>query len=272
MFPQTKLVIFDKDGVLIETELAKTESYFSAVLEINRDGILLSIEEGSDYYSEFESIVPIDGKAIEYPGLSKEQYANWHSRQLTGKSRGDAVRGILNQFPRLQGIINKKFDSYLKEISEIGGDPLKELYSDVFRYPYEQMLSALRMKYYLRKPIEDCCKPIAPMNQLFRLLLSQKTKVALITESEWNRTAAELKVCGIPRTSFEYIACKDQIVNRRGKKVRTGGKKCDMYRDILCLTNVNEEDCLAIEDTDKGREEALVAGITCFQVFIFTDK
>ncbi|MEI6237830.1 MAG: HAD hydrolase-like protein [Candidatus Saccharibacteria bacterium] len=240
------MYIFDKDGVLFNTEPAKTDSYYLAVLQINNQSTALS-------------------------GMTREDYIAWHLKNLTGKSRVAAVRGILKRFPLLNVNIHNEYATYEQELCQFGGDVAQELSSKAFKNQQEKILSAMRIYHYLQKPIKDCCSPIKQTWRFIDLLIAQDSRLALITESKWSRTLAELSVCEISPEIFEIIACKDQIVlGANSEKLAEGGKKSQMYGEILRLAKLNANECLAIEDTNKGRREAQVAGITCLQVFFPT--
>ena len=243
-----QLVIFDKDGVLFDTEPGKTLSYWLALTDAIL-GIELQLRDG---------------------GWDRESYIKWHTQTLTGKGRVEVVQRILDNFPEVAKAIDRQMGPLLEQLNHSGEEVAKELFSNKFPRGEERVFSALRLRCYNAVPISERCIPIARMISFANDLVQHWNPLALITESELSRTKEELKFYGgmfAQGGIFNLIACKDGIIDRSGEKVAQGSTKDEMYRTILKIMKVRPEDCLAIEDTDKGREQARKAGIACLQVF-----
>ena len=244
----TQLVIFDKDGVLFDTETGKTLSYWLALTDATL-GIELQLRDG---------------------GWDQASYIKWHTQTLTGKGRVEVVQRILDNFPEVEKAIDRQMGPLFEQLSHSGEEVTKELSSNKFLRGEERVLSALRLRCYNAMPISERCIPIAKMISFANALVQNWNPLALITESELSRTKEELKFYGgmfAQGGIFNLIACKDGIIDRSGEKVAQGSAKDEMYRTILRIMKARPEDCLAIEDTDKGREQARKAGIACLQVF-----
>ncbi len=243
-----KLVIFDKDGVLLDTERAKIISYWKALLtcqELAEHGILDK-------------------------SWNEEKYLAWHDKNLTGRSRQEVVAGILTEFSAVKNLIDQNqalIETWIKS-AEKGEGASAELKEGKFSTLTEGLFSAIRMVHYYNMTVEECCRPITKMIDVLYCLMSPRVNVVLITESELERTLSELKASNIDASIFLFIACKDGIIKGiTGEKVANGGKKSEMYNTILSLANISNKQCWAIEDTDKGRNQAKEAGIDCLQVF-----
>ncbi len=245
-----QLVIFNKDGVLFDTEPGKTLSYWLAMTDIT-----LGVE---------------NHLRLREGGWDKDEYIRRHTQLLTGKGRVEVAQNILRDFPYVARVIAQKMEELTERLKGSGEEVAKELTSDAFSQPEERVFSALRLQHYNEIPLSERCQPISKMIAFVNHLARKGVVLALITESGLIRTKKELEFYAdmfAPGT-FAVVACKDGIVNcRSGRKVAKGGAKDEMYKKVLKVTKTKPNDCWAIEDTDKGREQARKAGITCLQVF-----
>lgn len=240
------LVIFDKDGVLFNTEPEKTRSYWLALEDLNRIS-------GQDLLGQ----------------ECQENYLVWHAENLTGGKRPEVVSKVLEKF----GAVGEWLEAHLAQITDEilaanDKEAVGELKSDKLPTPVQRVFSALRIKLYNQIPLPRRCPPIGKMIDALRFLDQAGIPVALITESELSRTLAEFNVNSISLEIFVLLACTDGIIDgRTGEKLAPGGKKSEMYERIAALTQTELASCWSIEDTDKGRDQALKAGVSCLQVF-----
>lgn len=247
------LIIFDKDGVLLNTEQAKIRSYWQAIQDI-----LLSER------AEEESV---EAKNENWPG-----YKDWHYNNLTGKSRVKVVQEILSSFPSVRLTISNNSKWLEEKLRNTEKEKVvNELESDRFSSKQERILSAFRMKHYSKMSLRESTNPIKELLELIPIFYNHcddEVQLALITESESARTMRELKVCNVDITSFKVIACKDRIIKPiNERRIKNGGPKEEMYEKIMDIAKSDPEHTFAIEDTEKGRKKALKAGIKCFQVY-----
>jgi len=234
-----RLVIFDKDGVLADTEPGKTHSYFLAINQL-------------------------------VSGVKQKDYECWHTTNLTGKSREEVLKGILEKYPKL-------FDVLLGKISG-----MKECWNSKKRKPeFEEakeeiekliraLLSAYRMCKYAKLSLKDKCRPIRESIDFLRLLWGKNLRTALVTESPFERTEQELKFLELPIDNFEVVACKNLFYHRKCIHPYQGNEKAkkeEMYRHICCLVGVNPDEVMAIEDSRGGIEAAVEAKIGCIVGF-----
>jgi predicted NBD/HSP70 family sugar kinase/beta-phosphoglucomutase-like phosphatase (HAD superfamily) len=233
--------IFDKDGVLMETEEARIRSYY----------ILLH-------------------KVIPHEIPKWKQYYAWHIKTLTGKSRSEVVEGIIQEYPLLNTTLLKTRES-LKEkwkSGEYNNPKYKEVKKEIKKwlknYDFdklspESLLSIQRLIIYADIPLEEKCKPIEHMVEFLRFLQKKKIPTSLITENELKRTKKELKHIGVDIDLFEIVVCKDKI-HSAGQEHESPGKKSEMYS----LVRKKFSDCVAIEDTRPGIQAASHGGVPCF--------
>lgn len=238
------MYIFDKDGVLLDTEEAKICSYYQVLRE-------LIPQEVSD----------------------EKKYTEWHKETLTGKSRAKVVKGIIEKYPgvarhdvllKSREALKEKWEScilsdpkYEEARREIESE-LKE--HDFDDFPPELLLSIHRLIKYAEIPIEKKCKPVDPVLKFFRSLQA-KLPVSLVTEAKLERTKQELRHVGLDIDSFEIVICKDRVYCK-GKESESPKDKKAMY------SMISQEFCkeyhIAIEDTLPGMEAAMEAGVPCF--------
>jgi predicted NBD/HSP70 family sugar kinase/beta-phosphoglucomutase-like phosphatase (HAD superfamily) len=233
--------IFDKDGVLMETEEARIRSYY----------IMLQ-------------------KVIPHEIPKWKQYYAWHIKTLTGKSRSEVVEGIIQEYPLLNTTLLKTRES-LKEkwkSGEYNNPKYKEVKKEIKKwlknYDFdklspESLLSIQRLIIYADIPLEEKCKPIEHMVEFLRFLQKKKIPTSLITENELKRTKKELKHIGVDIDLFEIVVCKDKIYSA-GQEHESPGKKSEMYS----LVRKKFSDCVAIEDTRPGMQAASHGGVPCF--------
>lgn len=243
--------IFDKDGVLVDTEEAKIRSYYQVLTEN----------------------VP-----HEIPDW--EEYSNWHKATLTGKSRDEVVKGIIQEYPSLNTVLlesretlKKKWKSHdfdvpryeevKKEIEE-GCDE----HGSFDTVPPDLILSIHRLIKYADIPLPEKCKPIAPMLKFLKSLQERNVFTALVTDTTLERTRKELSHIGVAVNSFEIVVCNDKSYSK-GEEWETPGdkSKITMYSAVKekFSTEADEKyNFVAIEDTDPGMEAALKAEIPCF--------
>lgn len=245
--------IFDKDGVLVDTEEGKIRSYYNVLKEKISDKI-----------------------------PTWEKYCKWHTATLTGKSRHDVVKGIIQKYPLLKnamveskedlkekrksGTFNvPKYKEVKKEIKEGG-----EKYGSIENFPPELLLSVHRLIQYADIPLEERCKPIIPMIEFVQFLQDHKVPISLITSSGFERTKQELDYIRkklphikVDIDTFEIVACADKIYSK-GKESESPGEKDEMYRLINKELRKKDKECVAIEDTEPGMQAALDGGVTCF--------
>ena len=237
--------IFDKDGVLVETEEAKIRSYYNALKEA----------------------IP-----HEIPGWKK--YYDWHNATLTGESRVDVVEGIIEEYPSLNAALLESKE-YLKEKWKSGvfdilkyKEAKKEIKMALKGYNFdaftpELLLLIYRLIKYADIPLEDKCKPIAPVCEFLQSLRENRVPTALITESELKRTKQELAHIRVDINSFEVVMCKDKIYCR-GKERESPGNKREMYALMSEEFTKKYGECVAIEDTYSGMDAASRGGVPCF--------
>lgn len=263
-----KSFIFDKDGVLLDTEKAKIRSY----------------------YEVLEEAVP--------DRLHEDQYYDWHRTTLSGKSREDVVNGIIEKYPSSRGAMEKSRQTIQKRwgAGEFHASRYKEVeteienrlkdYKSIDNFPPEIVLSVMRLIKYAEIPLEEKCLPIKPMTEFLKFLQSKKIPVYLITGSELERTKTELIQVKIDINSFEMVVCKDKTYIKNTESESPKGKQ-EMYHSIvehLC-TFCKEKPCedkskqkighpvgdfcplyafCAVEDSESGKEAALRAKVPCF--------
>jgi len=167
-------VIFDKDGVLMETEEGKIRSYYSVLMEM------------------------IPEKKPEW-----EKYRDWHRDTLTGKSRKNVVEGIIQKYPSVCAFLLETRKS-LKEKWESGHfnkseykEVKKEIETwsknyDFDDFPPSLILSIHRLIKYADMSLEEKCNPIESMYGLLQSLQENEVPIGLVTESELERTKREL--------------------------------------------------------------------------------
>ena len=237
--------IFDKDGVLIETEEAKIRSYYNAL----------------------EKMIP-----HEIPKW--KEYYHWHSATLTGKSRVDVVEGIIHEYPSLNTVLleSKKFlrekwksgDFNVSKYEEVKKEIQKALENyDFDDFPPEFLLSIYRLIMYADIPLEDKCKPIGIVCEFLQSLQENRIPTSLITECELNRTKQELAHIRLNIDSFDMVICKDHIYCK-GKERESPGNKSEMYSLVSEEYIKKYGDCVAIEDTRSGMHAASEGGVPCF--------
>lgn len=243
------LVIFDKDGVLLDTEEAKIESYWKAIQEI----LQLAPEK----------------EELGFEGWSG--YKDWHFKNLTGKRRAEVVRGILDSCSPVELMLTNYSGRLYDRLKESDKEAvLDELSSDRFSTLNEKILSGFRMKHYSKMSLEETTCPIERTLELLSVFHNhcvEDLELALITVSESERTLRELKAFEIDFAKFFVLACKDKIIEPVNEmQVAQGGPKEEVYKKIIEMSESEPEETWAIEDTDKGREKALEAGVNCFHV------
>ena len=237
--------IFDKDGVLVETEEAKIRSYYNILK-----------------------------KEIPHDAPKWKEYYDWHNKALTGKSRIDVVEGIIQKYPSLKTTLLNKRKS-LKEKWKSGNFntlEYKEVKKEIKRwkeeydfadFPPESLLSIYRLIMYADIPLEEKCKPIEPMVEFLQSLQENEVPTGLVTESELKRTKQELAHIGLDTDSFEIVVCKDKIYCK-GKERESPGIKSEMYSLVGEEFFKKYKDCVAIEDTRPGMHAASQGGVPCF--------
>ena len=250
-----KLLIFDKDGVIFDTEPGKTKSYWLALRELAK---IAGLKEVPD-----ESLDPI------HHFWDEADYCVWHTKYLTGKSRQEAVSGNFDR-------IGKMIDQVMAEQSAAVGEALagggkevkKELVNPKLLSDNQRIFSALRLNLYNDIPLCERARPIKPTIGLMKMAIRAGNRIALITESEYERTVREMEQLiplGLNLLCFRVAACKDGIFVA-GQKTAEGGEKQEMYKRIMSLAACEPQECLVVEDTDKGQAAALAAGLTCLMV------
>ena len=237
--------IFDKDGVLVETEEARIRSYYIVLKEV----IPHEIPKWKEYY-------------------------NWHNRALTGKSRAEVVKGIIQKYSSLstallerRELLKKKWKSDhfnksdYKEVKKEVESWLKNYDFDDF--PPESLLSIQRLIMYADIPLEEKCKPIERMLEFLQFLQKKKIPTSLVTENELKRTKKELKHIGLDINSFEIVVCKDRTYCK-GEESESPGNKSEMYSLVSKEFSKKYKNCVAIEDTRPGMLAASHGGVPCF--------
>ncbi|KYK36233.1 MAG: ROK family protein [Theionarchaea archaeon] len=247
--------IFDKDGVLVDTEEGKILSYYR-VLE----------EKISDKIPEWE------------------EYRKFHAEALSGKSRNDVVKGIIQEYPSLRNaLIESKRDLEQKRKSGNFNVPkYKEVkkqikegrknYGSINNFPPELLLSVHRLIQYADIPLEEKCRPITPMVEFVQSLQDNKMPTCLITVSEFDRTQQELEYVrkklphiNVDINKFEIVACKDKIYWKDNKREsESPGEKDKMYCLIRKELHKKYKEFVAIEDTEPGMQAALDGEFPCF--------
>lgn len=249
--------IFDKDGVLVDTEEGKILSYYRVLQE------------------------KISDKIPEW-----EEYRKFHSETLSGKSRNDVVKGIIQEYPSLtnammesKGDLKEKWESGIFDVSKYK-EVKKEIeegcenYGSIDNFPPELLLSVHRLIQYADIPLEEKCEPITPMVEFVQSLQDNNVPTCLITASEFDRTQRELEYVkrklphiNVNIKEFEAVTCKDKIWWKgkcKGKKSESPGEKDEMYGLIRKELHKKYKEFVAIEDTEPGMRAALRGGVPCF--------
>ena len=239
-------VIFDKDGVLVDTEEAKIRSYYSVLKRL-----------------------------IPHEIMGWDEYFTWHATTLSGKSRRDVVEGIIQEYPLLVDILVETRKP-LEEQWESGdftapayGEAKREIekglceYTSFGNFPPHLLLSIHRLIEYNTIPLEERCSPIQPMLTFLKSLQDNNFSTSLITETELERTQRELSHIKVDIDSFDIVMCKDKCYSK-GDEWKSPGKKHEMYSLVKQRLDKCGKYICAVEDTEPGMEAALQAHIPCF--------
>jgi len=227
----TKAIIFDFDGVLVDTEGLKIASYYKALRDI------FGIEVDWEGYLEF------------------------HLR-LVGGSKELICGEIINRFAdeNLPERLESERRKLAKDLETSSGrsDPLLwdliRRYGSIYRVPLWEILSYRRLEVY--ELIKDDARLIKPARDfLERVLESGKFKVGLVSRNSEEDIRSNLAKFGIPEECFDAVVCEAGEWKYR--------KKWEFYVAACERLRVPGADCLAIEDTAAGVEAARRAGIGC---------
>ena len=234
-------IIFDKVGVLVDTEEAKTRSYFQAL-------------------SKFMPNPPDWAK-----------YREWHTRELTGKSRSEVLESITAAFPPVRrrlrlpkdverAWLSGRFRSEKYEEVQNTLDRVMKEFGNLESIPPQQILSVQRFIEYAELRPREKCRPIAHVIAFCRRLQRAGIPTALVTESQFARTERELSNIGLKVANFDIVACADSVF-AHGRFRRSPGNKAQMYRLVGNRFRRNHWPCVAIEDTTKGVAAAVQGGV-----------
>lgn len=223
-------LIFDWDGVFVDSELLKAWTYGRGIHEVcSRFAAELPADIGTDF--------PARTADLRHPFV--QVCGRW-----VGRAREEYAGGLVAHY-RLASVLNQQLDTWTAAASA-----QLELLREERRknglddrppfHPYE-VLYELRRPYY-----EQVRESIAPItaNIEFRKRLPPEVKTALVTRTHQPEVESAMQRFGIP--AFSCMVCRPQ------KSV----SKADMYQEVAGTLDLSLRECAAIEDTQVGIEAA----------------
>ncbi len=219
-----KAIIFDFDGVLVDTEGLKIASYHKTLKDI------FGIEDDWESYFDF------------------------HLR-LVGGSKELICGEVIDRFAD-QGILDKLEDEKkrLAEKLEASSDrsyplllDLVRKYGSIYKIPPWEVFSYRRLEIY--DLVKNDAKLIKPARDfLEKVLETGKFKIGLVSRNNEDDIRSNLARFGIPEECFDTIVC--EVGDRKYMQ------KWEFYATACERLGIPASDCLAIEDTASGIEAA----------------
>jgi len=233
-----KAVILDLDGVIIDAEPLKIESYWRAL-----------------------SKEPYGVK------LPRKEYFDWHVENCTGKSRKEVCEEILRKFA-LQETARERAE----KIQEEERDALAQrIYEDLLANyeprggftPWKAIAFDRGVIY--EGELTDQVPLIEPSRRFLENLIEMGSlKAGLVTRTKRETTLGHLRRLGIPRAWFGTIICEDDVPDdllERGANRLRKKEKADFYRFACEDLGIAPNEGIAVEDTAEGVKSARKAGM-----------
>lgn len=233
-----KAVILDLDGVIIDAEPLKIESYWRAL-----------------------SKEPYGVK------LPRKEYIDWHVENCTGKSRKEVCEEILRKFAleetareRAEKIQEEERDGLAQRIYE----DLLANYEPRGGFPPWKAIAFDRGVIY-EGELTDQVPLILPSRRFLENLVKMGSlKAGLVTRTKRETTLGHLRRLGIPRAWFGTIICEDDVPDyllERGSNLQRKKEKADFYRFTCEDLGIVPNEGIAVEDTAEGVKSARKAGM-----------
>lgn len=231
-YPMIRLIIFDLDGVLVQTEKLKALSYARAILKacpgkVTEENVKQAYHEGLS--------------SMEFCPLTISEYEVIDAyMEMVGHSRQEMAKAIIRRFG-LETALRPRMAEY--GVAE----PWQVLIK--VRMPiYESLIADPQILLDSQWP--ECIA-------LLRSLKQEGYLTALATMSSSRPVQHILEVLGLTG-SFDHIATAGDI--SRGKP------DPEIYQLIYRTLNVSPSECLVLEDSPSGIEAGLAAGMRVLAV------
>jgi len=219
-----KAIVFDFDGVFIDTEILKTKSYFNCITD-PEGAYKVSVPGGWDEYVNKHSI-----------GLGRqtvcELIINMFNLKEVAETRATEIKNRYNFGEYGVGSIERKiFEENLNE------------------YPPKGHLIAWKSIAFdrgvLYETIKDDAPLIEPAKEFLQEVKKTHLKLGLVTHTKREVTLKHLKRISIPPELFDTVVCESDLQTEK----RT---KTDLYITACSKLGVSPASAVAIEDTAKG--------------------